>query len=217
VLVAMLHAMGRYGGAEPFWSKLAWVFGMAYACGAVIRLARFNVETASHDEEAHLTFKGLPSPAAAGVIATLTLLQHEFAGTAFGGYLLNSMPFVALAMGYLMVSRFRYAHVANRYLKGRKPAEYLTGAVFGALLAFLFPEISAAVIFCGFALSGPVMGFKTWLLTGYEEEPERADLGEDSDLGAPLSEESDLAPSLDDSDDAPVAGAPSDAAADARA
>jgi CDP-diacylglycerol---serine O-phosphatidyltransferase len=164
VMVAMLHAMGRYGGGQPFWSKVAWVFGMVYACAAVIRLARFNVETSDHSEEAHLTFKGLPSPAAAGVVATLILLQHRFTGTQLGQGLLNAMPFVALASGYLMISRFKYPHLANRFLKGRKPAEYLTAIVFGAVPAILFPEVTIAIGFCGFALSGPVLGFRDWML-----------------------------------------------------
>lgn len=164
VMVAMLHAMGRYAGTEPFYSKVAWVFGMVYACGAVIRLARFNVETADHSEDAHLVFKGLPSPAAAGVVATLILLQHHFTGTPLGHALLNAMPLVALASGYLMISRFKYPHVANRFLKGRKPAEYLTAIVFGAVPAILFPEVTIALAFCGFALSGPVLGFRDWML-----------------------------------------------------
>tara|TARA_R110002072_G_scaffold281136_1_gene443578 strand:+ start:202 stop:1110 length:909 start_codon:yes stop_codon:yes gene_type:complete len=163
VMVAMLHAMGRDPG-QPFWSKVAWVFGMVYACAAVIRLARFNVETTDHSEEAHLTFKGLPSPAAAGVVATLILLQHQFTGTPLGDGLLIAMPFVALASGYLMISRFKYTHVANRFLKGRKPAEYLTAIVFGAVPAILFPEITVAIVFCGFALSGPVLGFRDWMI-----------------------------------------------------
>lgn len=202
VMVAMLHAMGRYGGGDPFWSKMAWVFGMAYACAAVIRLARFNVETTDHSEEAHSVFKGLPSPAAAGVVATLVLLQYELRETAFGTVLLNAMPFVALAAGYLMVSRFSYVHVANRYLKGRKPAEYLTGIVFGAVLAFLFPEITIALIFCGFALSGPAVGFRNWMLGVETPEPDLdGDSGEfpaQAQSGpAPSSPEESSAPSSD--------------------
>lgn len=186
VMVAMLHAMGRYGGGQPFWSKVAWVFGMVYACAAVIRLARFNVETSDHSEEAHLVFKGLPSPAAAGVVATLILLQHRFTGTQLGGYLLNAMPFVALSAGYLMISRFKYPHLANRFLKGRKPAEYLTAIVFGAVPAILFPEITIAIGFCGFALSGPVLGFKDWMLAPPppEEEAPTAEPAEPADSAA---------------------------------
>jgi CDP-diacylglycerol--serine O-phosphatidyltransferase len=177
VLVAMLHAMGRYGEGA-FYSKVAWVFGAAYACAAVIRLARFNVDTEGHEEEAHLDFKGLPSPAAAGVIATLVLLYYFLTGDrastrlawiepnvvgVFAQRLLDALPFVALGVGYLMVSPFKYAHVANRFLKGRKPVDYLTGIIFAGVLVALFPEVCAAVIFCGFALSGPVLAFRAWM------------------------------------------------------
>ena len=62
-----------------------------------------------------------------------------------------------------MVSRFKYTHVANRFLKGRKPADYLTAAIFGAVLVALFPEVCAVVGFCGFALTGPAVAFYGWM------------------------------------------------------
>ena len=87
--------------------------------------------------------------------------------------LLDLLPFVALGVGYLMVSKFRYVHVGNKYLKGRKPAEYLTAIIFGAALAVLFPEIVAALLFCGFALSGPLLSFRNWMV-GTSGSPEAA-------------------------------------------
>lgn len=181
VLVAMTHSMARYAsispGGYPFWSKMAWVFGAAYAAGAVIRLARFNVQN-SHDDEAHLSFKGLPSPAAAGVIATVALLSDFLLSPranvrlswiqptlveSLGHRLLDLLPFVALGAGYLMVSTFRYVHVANRFLRGRKPFDYLAGALFLGVLVALFPEVSAAVAFCGYALTGPVLALRRWM------------------------------------------------------
>ncbi|MEE8142859.1 MAG: CDP-alcohol phosphatidyltransferase family protein, partial [Planctomycetota bacterium] len=58
--------------SEP-WGKVVWVFGLAYFLGAMLRLARFNVE---HDpsEEGHLCFRGLPTPPAAGTVAGLVLV-----------------------------------------------------------------------------------------------------------------------------------------------
>lgn len=177
VLVAMVHAMGRYTPPEPFWSKMAWVFGMAYACGAVVRLARFNTENISHDEEAHREFRGLPSPAAAGVIASLVLVHYfllsDRADTRLawikptlveraGHTLLDGLPFVALGVGYLMVSQFAYAHVANKYLRGRKPFDFLAAAIFVGVVFALFPEVLLAVVFCGFAASGPIVALRGW-------------------------------------------------------
>jgi CDP-diacylglycerol--serine O-phosphatidyltransferase len=174
VMVAMMHSNARYDYAFPFWSKVAWVFGAAYACGAVIRLARFNCENSSHDEDAHKYFKGLPSPAAAAVVATLVLL-HDFLTSGnprvdrvkwIAPALVDIprlLPFAALFAGYLMVSTFRYVHVANVLFRGRKPAEYLTGLVFGGVIFALFPEVAAAVLCCGFALTGPIGAFLGWM------------------------------------------------------
>lgn len=179
IITIMANAEARFP-AHPFWTKLAWVFGIAYACGAISRLARFNVEN-SHDEKAHLEFKGLPSPAAAGVIATLVLLQSYLLGTGTHNivapvetsYLMNAgyaitylLPFVSLGLGYLMVSKFKYTHVANRYLKGRKPFYYLRILlVLGVCLALL-PELVGAVVFCGFALTGPFHWWRSRLFGG---------------------------------------------------
>ena len=57
LMTAMVNARAI---TDPTLSKIAWLFGLAFACGAILRLARFNVEN-THDEDAHLSFKGLPS------------------------------------------------------------------------------------------------------------------------------------------------------------
>ncbi len=191
VITIMANAEARFPGS-PFWTKLAWagasvgrsgmaklawVFGIAYACGAVSRLARFNVEN-SHEEKAHMEFKGLPSPAAAGVVATLVLLQSYLLGTgthvikpvessyvlSVGNGITYILPFVALGLGYLMVSKFKYVHIANKYLKGRKPFYYLRIIFIAAVCLALLPEVFGALLFAGFALTGPINGWKNRLL-----------------------------------------------------
>jgi CDP-diacylglycerol--serine O-phosphatidyltransferase len=72
LMVAMSNA--RAIAASQLFAKMSWFFGAWFACAAILRLARFNVEN-SHDEDAHLSFKGLPSPAAAGTIITTVLFQ----------------------------------------------------------------------------------------------------------------------------------------------
>jgi phosphatidylserine synthase len=61
----------------------------------------------------------------------------------------------------LMVSRIRYPHVLNQYLKGKKPFAHLIKILL--LLAFVIWNLQAALvlIFCGFALSS----FGKWLYT----------------------------------------------------
>jgi len=175
VLTIMANAEARFP-THNFWTKVAWVFGIAYACGAIARLARFNVEN-DHDEKSHLEFKGLPSPAAAGVVATIVLLQSYLLGTGshtvlaphvvdpdwiatLGMDLTFVLPFVALGLGYLMVSKFRYVHVANRFLKGRKPFYYLRIVFVAGVCLALLPEVVGALVFCIFALTGPVLSWR---------------------------------------------------------
>ena len=44
--------------------RAVWFIAAMYVCCAIMRLARFNVET-EPDVASHMVFKGLPSPAAA--------------------------------------------------------------------------------------------------------------------------------------------------------
>ncbi len=148
---------------EGFLIKLIWVSAAIYVSCAAIRLARFNVEN-EEDETAHMSFVGLPTPAAAGVITSLVIF-HGVMLPSLGEYtvmfriiediILYSLPFISIGVAVLMVSRIRYTHFINYYLHGRKPLAHLfwLGAIIG--LVWLFGLENALVItFCGFALSG---------------------------------------------------------------
>ncbi|MFN7181310.1 MAG: CDP-diacylglycerol--serine O-phosphatidyltransferase [Planctomycetota bacterium] len=98
-----------------------------YICCAIIRLAKFNVETDT-SEESHLFFKGLPSPGAAlFVIFNLLFLhnllnfhlQHQFVEylVVIYKYLL---PIIIFISGILMITNIRYVHIFNISLTGKK-------------------------------------------------------------------------------------------------
>ena len=55
--------------------EAAWVIAAFYAACVALRLARFNVETGEDDD--HLHFRGLPSPAAAGVVASFAIMFYS--------------------------------------------------------------------------------------------------------------------------------------------
>ncbi|TKJ36714.1 MAG: hypothetical protein CEE38_10440 [Planctomycetes bacterium B3_Pla] len=141
---------------ERFLQRFIWLSAAAYISCAAIRLARFNVEN-EEDESAHMSFMGLPAPAAAGVIVSLVIFHQEtfpiFA-------IICVLPFMALGISILMVSRIRYPHILNQYLKGKKPFAYLIRVLL--LLAFVFVtgiQVALVLIFCGFAVSS----FVKWL------------------------------------------------------
>ncbi len=154
--------------------RLLWCAAGVYVAGAALRLARFNVEN-EPDEAAHMDFRGLPSPGAAGaVVALVLLLEHlktiNQGGWLFGPWLLAMndtvalwlcaaisivLPVVTVAAGLLMVSRLRYAHVINHYIRGKKPFGYLVKVVVILLVALLEPFVALAAAALGYALSGP--------------------------------------------------------------
>ena len=127
-----------------FHPRLLWVIGLLFALCAVLRLARFNVET--DEDDSHEFFSGLPSPAAAGAVASFPIgrrgLSNLFDETldafpanlnvqnidsvqeSIAAWLIPSMkialPLITLSIACLMVSRFRYSHVANQWVRGEK-------------------------------------------------------------------------------------------------
>ena len=55
--------------AGSLYARLCWSIAAIYICCTALRLARFNVETASAAEDDHRWFKGLPSPGAGGAVS----------------------------------------------------------------------------------------------------------------------------------------------------
>ena len=140
--------------APDFLGRGVWICAAVYVSCAALRLARFNVENAG-DESAHRTFTGLATPGAGAVLASLTLLHEHHSGIA-SDMLVRALPLVALVSGLLMVSRFRYVHIANAYLKGRRPFWQVVGVVFVVLAFLLKPAPVLAILVCGYGASGPV-------------------------------------------------------------
>ncbi|MBN2133596.1 MAG: phosphatidylcholine/phosphatidylserine synthase, partial [Sedimentisphaerales bacterium] len=128
--------------------RFIWLAALAYISCAAIRLARFNVENDAN-EAAHMSFVGLPSPAAAGVIISL-IIFHEEQVPGFD-LLVYLMPFVTLGLAILMVSRIRYPHALNLYLKGKKPLGYLVRVLFFLGLVVWNMQTALVLIFGIFA------------------------------------------------------------------
>lgn len=167
--VLQAHRQELIGSAEAmvgdFFTRFIWVTALVYLCCAIIRLARFNVEN-EEDESAHMAFTGLPSPAAAGVVAALIMFSRHLAtDSAFqthffeGVYtaLMYILPFATLSCGLLMVSRIRYLHLFNRLFRGSKSMNYLFFTLFVVGMIWLCKlELSLVLTFSAFAYSGPI-------------------------------------------------------------
>ncbi|MEE2888973.1 MAG: CDP-alcohol phosphatidyltransferase family protein [Planctomycetota bacterium] len=151
-------------------SRLMWVFCLAYFLGALLRLARFNSVRAEKDDEEHRAFEGMPTPGAAGVIASLVLIYFwlgEWASwdlklifaekpEALDGYLQlipQYLPVVCFFIGYLMVSnRVSYSHVATLMFSKGMQFDRFVSLIFGATLVVFFAEPLMFIIFFSYAV-----------------------------------------------------------------
>jgi CDP-diacylglycerol--serine O-phosphatidyltransferase len=88
---------------SPTLGKIGWLGAFLYAACAALRLARFNSQVGVVDKR---WFIGLPSPSAAGLMASFVWTMHDLGW--HGEDLRYPALVVTICAGLLMVSRFRY-------------------------------------------------------------------------------------------------------------
>jgi len=145
---------GRDPGMMMISPRVVWMAGAMFSACAALRLARFNVEHAEGDLK-HREFDGLPSPAAGAVVASLVIL-YEHVKEVRGTLLVHILPLVAILAGLLMVSRIRYVHIGNTYLRERKPFWHVVMLVVVAGLLIAQPALTLVGVTAAYALSGPI-------------------------------------------------------------
>lgn len=145
-----LSALRDFG---PLWGKLGWAAAFIYAACAALRLARFNTQVGVADKR---YFQGLASPAAAAVCMSF-VWSVDKSGLA-GSDLCFVTPVIAIVVGLLMVSRFRYFSFKSLPMGDRQRVPFVWMVVAVLLLALLILD-TPRVLFAGFTiylLSGPV-------------------------------------------------------------
>ena len=150
---------------QTYLQRFFWLAAAAYVSCTAIRLARFNVEN-EEDESAHMSFIGLPSPAAAGLLVSIVIFHEETIPemlekgssvyAALQSTIVFALPFVVLGAGILMVTRIRYTHVLNRYFKGKKPFAYLLTSLLVLGLVIWVRQPALVIGFGAFCASGLV-------------------------------------------------------------
>jgi len=143
---------------DTYFDRAVLVIAGVYAACCALRLARFNIELDTEDSD-HLSFKGLPSPAAAGTVASLVLLhQTKLVGLGMAQIATGvGIVLITLLAAVAMVSTLRYAHVLNKYLRGRAPFHIIATAVLLLIPLLVEPQITVAVVFCAYALVEPIL------------------------------------------------------------
>jgi CDP-diacylglycerol--serine O-phosphatidyltransferase len=133
----------------------AWgvvIAGMFVICAA-LRLARFNVQTASSDKR---RFVGLPVPGAAAMIAGCVLAYSYFELESPHVLVIVMAP-LTVVLASLMISRVPYPSFKTINLRQRAPVELV--AVMLLALAFLFavPQFTFFMLATAYVVSGPYL------------------------------------------------------------
>ncbi|MDX1518533.1 MAG: CDP-diacylglycerol--serine O-phosphatidyltransferase [Gammaproteobacteria bacterium] len=134
--------------------KVGWLGAFLFAAATALRLARFNTQSASADKR---YFQGLPSPAAAAIVAGL-IWSVDSHGALYDGTTIYLYTFpVTVAAGLLMVSNIRYHSFKQFDLKGKVP--FVSVIVFILVLIFIAsePPLVLFTVVSLYALSGPVL------------------------------------------------------------
>lgn len=166
----LLLKMGPGWEPRPILHQLLAGIATLYMVCAILRLARFNVEN-TPDPASHKRFRGLPSPGAAGCLASLAILRGELPGKLVQFWpevepeLVRQMvqrlvetcaPFGALVVALLMVSLVPYPHVTKQVLRGRRQLAHLVQVLVAALIIVMVRELALALLFWVYSLGVPL-------------------------------------------------------------
>jgi CDP-diacylglycerol--serine O-phosphatidyltransferase len=179
LIKAMIDQELKLQRSYPLLDRYIFPLLAIYVCCTALRLARYNIEAGHRD-----FFFGMPSPGAAGCVASLAVLiivshsHHmpiadgiqEKVNSMIGSPALDdrieqwrldahrpillAMPFIMLVFGGLMVSRVHYPHVGKRFLRGRKSFMHILLVGLFLVLAIMHHELVLAVSFNGYLIFG---------------------------------------------------------------
>jgi len=150
-------AVLAYSWALRPYGRFGWLAAFLFVVCGALRLARFNVMSASGETK---YFKGLPIPAAAAMIALTILLYLRLIETGWVKDIVILLMIYMLA--FLMVSSIRYASFKELDLAKRKPFSIFIFVVLSMIVILMEPVL---VLF-GFVLlytsSGPARMVIAW-------------------------------------------------------
>ncbi len=153
----LLLRMGP-GWDRPLFHQMLAAIAALYMVCAILRLARFNVQ-AQTESTSSKKFSGLPSPAAAGCVASLAILRGEVLSGWFqvDPALANAVieawaTLGALLVALLMVSQVPYPHLTKQLLRGRRHFNHLITLVLIVFFIAVVKHMAVAVGFWGYAV-----------------------------------------------------------------
>ena len=133
--------------------RIGWLAAFLFLACAALRLARFNTQVGISEKR---YFQGLPSPAAAGVIASMIWLKfwnfEYFYGIAAFSYYIGVG--ITIICGLLMVSNVRY-YSFKEFDSKKASFRFLLAIILGIIVLLSRPNIFLFTGFFLYMLSGP--------------------------------------------------------------
>lgn len=151
VSFGMAPAILVYSWGLNEFGKIGWVAAFIYVAAAALRLARFNTQVAVADKR---YFQGLPSPAAAGVLASFIWILGD---SSFSQLTVVFVALLTVAMGLFMVSNFRYYSFKELKLKERVPFITMLLLIGVGVIVLIDPATLLFVSLFIYAASGVVL------------------------------------------------------------
>jgi CDP-diacylglycerol--serine O-phosphatidyltransferase len=145
-----------------FWHRALAIAATVYLVAVILRLARFNVENLTGASAGgSKKFRGLPSPAAAGCVASLAIVKASIPtnwpvlNTPAVHNLIEAVAiFGSVLVAVLMVSPVPYPHLTKGLLGGRKKAVMpLFSLILVCVVSVLLRELMLVVLFWAYALA----------------------------------------------------------------
>ena len=163
-----LTSLGRWG----------WIGAFVYCACAALRLARFNVNTAVVDKR---FFQGLPSPAAAALVAGFIYLMNDAAIDSFG---VRWITFgLMLFAGLTMVTNLPFYSFKDLSMKRSVPFAVIVLVALGIAVINIHPPTVMFALFVMYGLSGYTVygwrktkGLQTSVISISTDEPDERGL-----------------------------------------
>lgn len=163
--------------------KIGWMISCMYlVCGAM-RLARFNCLATLDVKSSSKNFRGCPIPAAAGVIASLTLAiiwWEDVKDKEIVGAWRNGLAVLMVGLSCLMVSDLEYPSFKAVDWRTRRSFRWVLGSIFVIALLVLYWQWMPAVLFVTYLCYGLI---RPWVSRRWQKEIEIETEDDSADSG----------------------------------
>jgi CDP-diacylglycerol--serine O-phosphatidyltransferase len=154
-------ALVMYEWALRDMGRIGWIAAFVYCVGAALRLARFNTQLSVADKR---WFTGLPSPAAAAVVAGMIWVFNDY--QVKGGDVKWFAAAITIYAGVTMVSNVKFYSGKDINLRRAVPFS----VVLAIVVALLAITIEPPIVLWGVMLAYGVSGYVWWVVQRWRRE-----------------------------------------------